>query len=185
MSWSNTAVHQDFGSTGRYNADSAIAKEYAGLEEDSGSRVDDGAGWRQIKKDSPPKTAAEYEALVNQYSAAGFDVKAIDMDGDNFTNSNIAIKPKDHMPPTSDTKPDEMEMSPEYAEAKARISQYQEDVSSGRTADELFGDAPDATSFLDRYRMKLGQRMENGNYRPPKLKDVAIKSEADEQESVQ
>jgi len=63
----------------------------------------------------------------------------------------------------------EMEMSPEYAEAKARISQYQEDVASGRTAEELFGTAPDSSSFLDRYRMKLGERLENGNYRPPKV----------------
>ena len=183
MSWSTSAVHQDYGSTGRYNANSAIAQEYAGLDEDSSSRVDDGAGWRQIKKDKPPKTAAEYEALVKEYSAAGFDVKAIDMDGDNFTNSNIAIKPKDHMPPAKETKPDEMEMSPEYAEAKARISQYQEDVASGRTADELYGDAPDSSSFLDRYRMKLGERLENGNYRPPKLKDVSLKTE--EEESVE
>jgi hypothetical protein len=185
MSWSTTAVEQDYGSTGRYNANSAIAQEYAGLKEDSGSRVDDGAGWRQIKKDSPPKTAAEYEALVKEYSAAGFDVKAIDMDGDNFTNSNIAIKPKDHMPPTKETKPDEMEMSPEYAEAKARITQYNEDRDSGRSAEELYGNAPDSSSFLERYRMKLGDRLENGNYRPPKLKDVDIKTKEDEQESVQ
>ena len=162
MSWDTSAVHQDYGSTGRYNASSAIAQEYAGLKEDSSSRVDDGEGWRQIKKDKPPKTAAEYEALVKEYSAAGFDVKAIDMDGDDFTNSNIAIKPKDHLPPTKEDGPDEMEMSPEYAEAKARISQYQEDVASGRTADELYGDAPDSSSFIDRYRMKLGERLENG-----------------------
>ena len=72
------------------------------------------------------------------------------------------------------------EMSPEYAEAKARISQYQEDVASGRTADELYGDAPDSSSFLDRYRMKLGERLENGNYRPPKLKDVSLKTDEEE-----
>ncbi len=180
MSWDTSAVHQDYGSTGRYNANSAIAQEYAGLKEDSGSRVDDGAGWRQIKKDKPPKTAAEYEALVKEYSAAGFDVKAIDMDGDNFTNSNIAIKPKDHMPPAEETKPDEMEMSPEYAEAKARITQYNEDRDSGRSVEELYGNAPDSSSFLERYRMKLGERLENGNYRPPKLKDVAIKPEEKE-----
>ena len=40
------------------------------------------------------KNAAEYEALVKEYAAQGFDVKAIDMNGDDFTHSNIAIKPK-------------------------------------------------------------------------------------------
>jgi len=173
MSWDNKAVHQDYASTGRYNSSSALAKEYAALEEDSGSRVDDGAGWREIKRDSPPKTAAEYASLVKEYGAAGFDVKAIDMDGDDFTNSNIAIKPKDSSG-SGDTEINrqEMEMSPEYANAKARVTQFQEDINSGRSADELFGEAPDSSSFLDRYKLKLGERLANGNYRPPKLKDV-------------
>ena len=55
MSWATDLVHQNLSSTGSYNANSALAKEYAGLEEDGGSRVDDEAGWREIKRDSPPK----------------------------------------------------------------------------------------------------------------------------------
>ena len=62
------------------------------------------------------------------------------------------------------TEAPKMEMSPEYAEAKARVDQYTEDVVSGRTAKELFGEAPDSTTFLDRYKLKLGERLENGNY---------------------
>jgi len=180
MVWDPKAIEQSFGSSGSYDANSAIAKEYAGLDEDSSSRVDDGAGWRQIKKDKPPKTAAEYEALVKEYSAAGFDVKAIDMDGENFTNSNIAIKPKGASSEPTKFNPQEMEMSPEYAHAKARVSQYEEDVASGRTTDELFGTA-DAGEFLDRYKMKLGERLENGNYRPPQLKDLPKPSEKEQQ----
>ena len=33
------------------------------------------------------------EIRSKNYAAQGFDVKAIDMDGDDFTHSNIAIKP--------------------------------------------------------------------------------------------
>ena len=129
MSWDRSAVHQDFGATGSYNANSAIAKQYAGLEEDTGSRVDDGEGWRQINRDDPPKTAAEYEKLVKKYSAAGFDVKAIDMDGDDFTHSNIAIKPKEG----GGEKPSgPVAMSPRLAHAQARVKQHEEDIFSGK-----------------------------------------------------
>ena len=47
MSWATDRVHQDYSSTGKYNSGSALAKEYAGLKEDGGSRVDDGEGWRE------------------------------------------------------------------------------------------------------------------------------------------
>ena len=180
MVWDPKAVHQNFGSSGSYDANSALAQEYNAADEDSSSRVDDEAGWRQIAKDSPPKNAAEYEDLVNKWSSAGFEVKAIDMDGENFTNSNIAVKPKGSSSKPTEFDPKTMEMSPEYAHAKARVSQYKEDVASGRTAEELFGTA-DAGEFLDRYKMKLGERLENGNYRPPQMKDVGKPSEKEQQ----
>ena len=75
--------------------------------------------------------------------------------------------------------PQTMEMSPEYAHAKARVDQYKEDVFSGRTGRDLFGTPDDASNFLDRYKIKLGERLENGNYRPPKLKDVKKESGID------
>ena len=164
MSWSNDRVHQDLSSTGKYNSSSALAKEYAGLEEDGGSRVDDGAGWREIKRDSPPKNAAEYAQLVKDYAAQGFDVKAIDMDGDDFTHSNIAIKPSDGGGGSEETK--DVELSPRLATARARAAQYEEDRVSGQAAKDLYdpGNNP-AQGFLDRYKMRLGERLENGNYR--------------------
>ena len=155
-------VHQDLSSTGKYNSSSALAKEYAGLEEDGGSRVDDGEGWREIKRDSPPKNAAEYAELVKDYATQGFDVKAIDMDGDDFTHSNIAIKPSDGGG-SEETK--DVELSPRLATARARAAQYEEDRVSGQAAKDLYdpGNNP-AQGFLDRYKMRLGERLENGNY---------------------
>ena len=172
MSWAYDRAHQDLSATGSYSSGSALAKEYAGLEEDGGSRVDDGEGWREIKRDNPPKNAEEYAELVKDYAAQGFDVKAIDMDGDDFTHSNIAIKPKGEQSKTISADYDEM--SPEYAEAKARTEQYKEDSLSGRTSRAIFegGAGNDTSSFLERYRLKLGQRLANGNYRPPKIKDT-------------
>ena len=166
MSWDRSAVHQDFGSTARYNSGSSIAQEYAGLKEDGGSRVDDGEGWREIKRDKPPKNAAEYEALVKKYAAAGFDVKAIDMDGGDFTNSNIAIKPSDFKG-GGDAPSGPTELSPELAHAKARVQQHEQDIVSGKYTSDLYDMdyRPDgAQSFLNRYKEKMGKKLENGNY---------------------
>ena len=165
MSWGRSLVHQDFGATGKYSAGNGIAKEYAGLEEDGGSRVDDGEGWREIKRDSPPKNAAEYAQLVKDYAKQGFDVKAIDMDGDDFTNSNIAIKPSDGGGASEELK--DVELSPRLATARARAAQYEEDRVSGQAAKDLYSPEENpAQGFLDRYKMRLGERLENGNYRP-------------------
>ena len=165
MSWATDLVHQNLSATGSYNSNSALAKEYAGLEEDGGSRVDDEAGWREIKRDSPPKNAAEYESLVKEYAAQGFDVKAIDMDGDDFTHSNIAIKPKGA---SSGGGEAEVEVSPRLATARARAAQYEEDRVTGQASKDLYdpGNNP-AEGFLERYKLKLGEQLENGNYRRP------------------
>ena len=166
MSWATDLVHQNLSSTGSYNKSSALAKEYAGLKEDGGSRVDDEAGWREIKRDNPPKNAAEYESLVKEYAAQGFDVKAIDMDGDDFTHSNIAIKPKgDSGGGYSD---ENVEVSPRLATARARAAQFEEDRVTGQASKDLYdpGNNP-AEGFLERYKLKLGEQLENGNYRRP------------------
>jgi len=171
MAWSNTAVHQDLKSSGKYSSASALAKEYAGLKEDGGSRVDDGEGWREIKRDTPPKNAAEYAELVKEYAAAGFDVKAIDMDGDDFTHSNIAIKPSNMSDSAEPEKP--IGHSPTLAHAKARVAQYEEDIHSGKYSSDLYDmdyKPTGADSFLNRYKMKLGEKLENGLYLDPQDK---------------
>ena len=166
MSWATDRVHQDLSATGSYNPNSELAKKYASLEEDGGSRVDDGEGWREINNDNPPKNAAEYAKLVKDYAAQGFDVKAIDMDGDDFTHSNIAIKPKEGGNGDDDDGP--TEYSPRLAHAKARAAQYTEDMISGQAAKDLYDSANNpAEGFLERYKLKLGEKLANGNYLDP------------------
>ncbi len=166
MSWANDRIHQDLSSTGKYNASSALAKQYAGLEEDGSSRVDDGEGWREIKRDNPPKNAAEYEQLVKDYAKQGFDVKAIDMDGDDFAHSNIAIKPSDAAPEAKEVP---VELSPRLATAKARAAQYEEDRVNGQAAKDLYDSENNpAEGFLERYKIKLGDQLDNGMYRDKK-----------------
>ena len=168
MSWASDRVHQDLAATGSYNPNSELAKKYAGLEEDGGSRVDDGEGWREINNDNPPKNAAEYADLVKDYAAQGFDVKAIDMDGDDFTHSNIAIKPKTEQKDYSGDQ-DNIELSPRLATARARAAQYEEDRINGQAAKDLYDSENNPSSgFLERYKIKLGEQLKNGMYRDTK-----------------
>ena len=66
--------------------------------------------------------------------------------------------------PVIEFDPKEMEMSPEYAHARARAGQFREDRISGRSAAEVFGG--ESTNFLEDYKMRLGEKLENGNYKP-------------------
>ena len=62
----------------------------------------------------------------------------------------------------------DVELSPRLATARARASQYEEDRVSGQAAKDLYDpDNHSAQGFLDRYKLKLGERLENGNYRTP------------------
>ena len=114
------------------------------------------------------------------------DTNRFDVNNEFNSESDVAgtlrylMEKQDSKPEVKQSEPDEMELSPEYAEAKARVAQWKEDVHSGRTAKDLYGTSPDDTTFLDRYRLKLGERLKNGNYRPPKLKDINVKTEEEE-----
>ena len=60
--------------------------------------------------------------------------------------------------------------SPKVAHAKARLAQHREDVWSGKTGTDLFGGTSSkdpAESFLHRYKLKLGEKLENGTYLQP------------------
>lgn len=90
-SWNADAKQQQLRASGSYDSNSDLAKAFGKLKEDGSSRVDDEKGWRELAFDKPPKSAEEYQDLISKWSAAGFDVRAIDMD-DDFAHSNIAVR---------------------------------------------------------------------------------------------
>ena len=160
---------------GTGSVDQSLLAQYNKLEEDSGSRVDDEIGWRQIKKDTPPKTAAEYEALVKDYASKGFDVKAIDMDGGkDFTNANIAIKPMgDTSTPTEKEAP---ELSQTAKKAVAYTKAYEDFTMSGGYVDQEMGDLKARDSFMNDYKLNLQKSMKGrvrGNATATTKSDVA------------
>ena len=89
--WDASSAQQQLKASGAYDAESDLAKEFAGLKKDGKSRVDDQDGWRELVFDDDAKSADNYKDLVSNWSNAGFDVRAIDMDK-GFANSNIAVR---------------------------------------------------------------------------------------------
>ena len=145
--WDSDAVQNSLKASAAYTKDNKFAEDYAGLEEDGSSRVDDGDDWRELAFDDPPKTAAEYEELVNDWSSAGYDVRAIDM-GDNYMHSNIAVRPGsfgagDETAPVDTTGPSYNEvaptLSPQIAGAIERTSSYRDRAWSGQMAQDVYG----------------------------------------------
>lgn len=163
--WDSSASQQQLRASGKYDESSKLAKRFNSLNEDGESRVDDEEGWRQLSFDEPPKNAAEYEAMVNKWSDAGFDVRAIDMQ-DGYDHSNIAVRIGNGK---KESKAEEYDgptlLSPRLAHARARIAQYEEDQISGQAAKDLYDSENNpAQGFLDRYKLRLGERLENGYY---------------------
>ena len=127
------------------------------------------------------KSKGENEGGIDQNDGKVFSSSLESDAGVDYTNFNTPQDVENALrelgSPKSEAKPisaDYDEMSPEYAEAKARTEQYKEDSLSGRTSRAIFenGAGNDTSTFLERYRLKLGERLANGNYRPPKIKDT-------------
>ena len=95
---------------------------------------------------------------------AGFDPSNFNTAGD-VQNALKAIgAPKE----TAKEEPlKDVELSPRLATARARAAQYEADRVSGQAAKDLYDpDNNPAQGFLDRYKLRLGERLESGNYRP-------------------
>ena len=156
MSW-YSGTEGSMKGKGGYDPNSALAKKYAGLKEDGNSRVDDEEGWREIWKDAPPKTAAEYESRVKDYAAQGFDVKAIDMAGGDFTKANFAIKPMGDT--GGETKQEAPELTQTAKKAVAYTKAFEDFTMSGGYVDQEMGDLKARDSFMHDYKLNLQKSM--------------------------
>ena len=95
--------------------------------------------------------------------AGGFDPSTFNTAGDVQNALQALDAPKEEK--AAELK--DIELSPRLATARARAAQYEEDRVSGQAAKDLYSpDENPAQGFLDRYKLRLGERLENGNYRP-------------------
>ena len=164
IAWTNDWVTgQNFQQLkGKGPVNSAFDKEFAGLTKGD-SDVDDSGAWVTLKQQSGDGATEDAKALAEKWAAAGYDVRVQDLEGaEGTTQADIAVRKGSG---TSDVEEVQKVMSPKLAEAKARAAQYEEDQMSGRYSEEIYGGkAPDTTSFLERYKLKLGEPLENGMY---------------------
>ena len=69
------------------------------------------------------------------------------------------------------------ELSSRLATARARAAQYEEDRVSGQLAKDLYDSENNPSSgFLERYKMKLGERLDNGRYLEPSTNPSKVAS---------
>ena len=169
-SWAKGA-EGTLGSTGSYNPNSETANAYKAAKEDGGSRVDDGAGWREVHRDNTPGSAAEYESMVRKYAADGFDVKAIDMDK-GFTHANFAIKPKDANTGNEDRS---YELSETAAKAKAYTAAYEDEFLPNAGDYMINNDQSVKDDFMNSYKLNLAKELKpknpDGSTRPSKVQE--------------
>ena len=84
------------------------------------------------------------------------------------TDVENALRQLDSGGETEATPDKNIELSPRLATARARAAQFEEDRVSGQMSKDLYdSDNHSAEGFLERYKLKLGERLENGNFLTP------------------
>ena len=163
ISWSDSWVdNSNFQQLkGKGAVDSSFDDAFSALTK-SDSDVDDDGSWVTLKQTPGAGATDDAKALAAKWQAAGYDVRIQDLEGaEGTTQADIAVRKGSGKDPVKEETP--LEMSPEYANAKARVAQYREDMLSGSHAEELFG-GKEAGDFMEKYKLRLGERLENGNY---------------------
>lgn len=145
--WQDGAKYQQLRGTGVLNNkdfDTKFASAQGG--ESTKTIADDGGGWKLIKQDEGEKSEGrklEYKDLAAQWQAAGYDVRVQDHNPDfDGGTGEIAVrvgKPKSNK---SEKKKERtpIEYSPEVKQARDRVRAYEDNIMSGKTSEDLFGD---------------------------------------------
>ena len=115
------------------------------------------------------KSQGEDEGGIDKNAGKVFSSSLEKDSGKSFTNFNTAKDVESALRGlSSETSDKPVEYSPRLATARARAAQYEEDRVSGQQAADLWNSAENpASGFLERYKLKLGERLENGNYLAP------------------
>jgi hypothetical protein len=158
--WVDGAKYQQLKGTGSlsnesFNSQFAAAKGGAATK----TMADDGDGWKLIKQDKGEKSnerKLEYKDLAAQWQAAGYDVRVQDHNPDfEGGTGEIAVRvaspDKDpETPAPVDEGP--IEYSPEIMQAKERVKTYEDNILSGKTSRDIYGNDQ---AFKDGYKLNL------------------------------
>ncbi len=158
--WVDGAKYQQLKGTGSRSND-AFNAQYAAAKGGSATKTiaDDGDGtWKLIKQDKGEKSndrKLEYKDIAAAWQAAGYDVRVQDHNPD-FEGGTGEIAVRIASPDeTSEAEPiDEgpIELSPEIQQAKERVKTYEDNILSGKTSRDIYGNNQ---GFLDEYKLNL------------------------------
>jgi hypothetical protein len=124
------------------------------------SDVDDDGEWRTVKSldNSGENTRADMKKLAAEWQSKGFDVRVQDLDKSQGANyADIAVRKgtgKAKAAPDKERTP--IKHSPEIKEAKERVRTYEDNVLSGKTSKEIYGQQNDNK----KYELDLNQGSE-------------------------
>lgn len=91
-SFNENLEKQQVKASGVYDPDSDYAKMFESLPDETKLTNVDNDEFKSYMFEKPPRTAAEYRDEVQKLLAAGFDVRAQDMDPDKYKHANIGIR---------------------------------------------------------------------------------------------
>ena len=151
--WQDGAKYQQLRGSGVLNNkefDAKFASSKGG--EDTGTVADDGGGWKLIKQDKGEKTnerKLEYKDLAAQWQAAGYDVRVQDHNPDfEGGTGEIAVRVGSSKSTEPEKERTPIEHSPEVKQAKERVRAYEDDIMSGKTSEDMFGDFDASSSTI-------------------------------------
>ena len=138
--WNDGGHFQQIKGDGPFNAD---YEERFNALGSTGSDVDDhGAGWKSLKDLPTMGSVDELKALSAEWEKAGYDVRVQDIEGHaGVSEANIAVrKGSGKAAPEVVKERTPIEHSPEIKQATERVRAYEDNIMSGKTSKDLFGD---------------------------------------------
>ena len=147
--WNEGGHFQQIKGDGPFNAE---YEERFNALGSTGSDVDDhGAGWKSLKDMPTMGSVDELKALSSEWEKAGYDVRVQDIEGhDGVTEANIAVRKGSGKAAEPAKKRTPIEHSPEVKQATERVRAYEDNVMSGKTSENLFGDYSDTGLDLNK-----------------------------------
>ena len=160
--WDHNKYAQQIKAKGPINSE--YDDKFAALTK-SDSSVDDAEGWVTLKsrRNSEAGVQEEFESLAKEWKDAGYDVRTQDMDEsvDGAKWADIAVRkgPGGETEITGEMEdPKPIKHSAEIKQAKERVQNYEQDVMSGKTSNEIYGKGEAMTE--DKYNFDATQGAE-------------------------
>ncbi len=161
-SWNEGGNFQQIKGDGPFNAD--YEERFNALSSTDSDIDDHGAGWKSLKDLPTMGSIDELKSLSSEWEKAGYDVRVQDIEGHNgVTEANIAVR-KGSGKAASKKERTPIEHSPEVKQAKQRVRAYEDDIMSGKTSEDLFGDFDAGSSNIGTNKWNNNMDRINNNY---------------------